>query len=282
MEEFIAARDALAKSLRSEGRREAADEVKRLRKPNLVAWALNQARHQRPEIVTELLAAGRRLQDAQHQLVTGGERGLLRTAAAAERRLVEEVVSFAERRLADAGHNAGALQGKLWSTAHAAAAGTEAAELLREGRLVRDYEVSDLGLSAAGAPTGPAAASNRLSRGNRPRQGNRPRSKEPATASKPAAAKQPAGRTRAQVNAERHERALIGRLERARIRLGELQQRADEAEREAAVARHEAARAASILDRAQAGAERARAGATDAAAEVAELERSLLSLAHRQ
>src|SRR4030081_1955961 len=109
LDQFTPARDELARRLRSDGDRDASAEVKGLRKPNLLAWALNQARHRDPERVDELIAAGERLQKAQDQLVAGGERGLLRDAGADERRLVEEVVALAERELAGAGHpvNAG-------------------------------------------------------------------------------------------------------------------------------------------------------------------------------
>ena len=42
--EFTAARDEAAKRLRAEGRRELADEVKRLRKPTLPVWLANSTR----------------------------------------------------------------------------------------------------------------------------------------------------------------------------------------------------------------------------------------------
>ena len=209
LEEFTAARDGLAKSLRAEGSRSAADEVKRLRKPNLVGWALNQVRNQHPDRVSELLAAGQRLQDAQRQLVSGGERGLLRSAASEERKLVEEVVSLAERQLAAAGHSAAAaLQGKLWATAHAAAAGSEAAELLRSGRLRPRLRGQRLGSvrgrrhDAAGSGQGAGAPH--------------------AAAQADADARIPADAERAErkreADAERKRRSLTGQLERAGAR----------------------------------------------------------------
>jgi hypothetical protein len=42
LEDFVAERDALAKTLRAQGRRAEADEVKGLRKPPAVVWAVNQ------------------------------------------------------------------------------------------------------------------------------------------------------------------------------------------------------------------------------------------------
>jgi hypothetical protein len=41
-DEFIARRDALVKELRKDGKRDEADAVKKLKKPALSAWALNQ------------------------------------------------------------------------------------------------------------------------------------------------------------------------------------------------------------------------------------------------
>ncbi len=274
LEEFTAARDGLARTLRAEGSRTAADEVKRLRKPNLVGWALNQVRNQHPDRVSELLAAGQRLQDAQRQLVSGGERGLLRSAVSEERELVEEVVSLAERQLAAAGHNApAALQGKLWATAHAAAAGSEAAELLRSGRLLRDYEVSDLGLSAVAATTRPAPVKEPPRRTGAQADHGR---QDQADAERAERAER-ADRKR-EAHAERKRRSLTGQLERAGARANELQQKLQDAEREAAQAGKEAAAAASMSERAQARAQQARDRFSAASERVDELERSLRTL----
>src|SRR5262252_2567546 len=102
LDEFTAARDELARRLRGDGDREAAGEVKALRKPSLAAWALNQVRHREPSRVKELLAAGTKLQTAQAQLVSGGKPDQLREAAAAERQMVDDVVALAEKALAEA------------------------------------------------------------------------------------------------------------------------------------------------------------------------------------
>ena len=48
LEDFVAERDALAKRLRGEGRREDAQAVKALAKPTVAAWAVNQAVRARP------------------------------------------------------------------------------------------------------------------------------------------------------------------------------------------------------------------------------------------
>jgi hypothetical protein len=267
LEQFTPARDALASSLRADKRRADADEVKRLRKPNLVAWALNQVRRRDPDRVSELLAAGERLRNAQREVVSGGDRGLLRDAVADERRRAEEVVARAEQALIRAGHAPSpALQGRVRSTLRAAATGGEAGELLRAGRLVHDYEVSDLGLGTVGAGD-PVAAGARAKRPP-PR---RPRAQ--------AERKEVAERARAQAEAERTRRAITGALARARARAASLSGKLDEAERRAAQARRVAARAAGARARAPRAVEEARDRAAAAGQRVAELEASLTALA---
>ena len=70
-EEFTAARDALAKRLRADKRREEADAVKQLRRPSVAAWAINQAVRRDPDALRELLAAGEALRAAHESLMAG-------------------------------------------------------------------------------------------------------------------------------------------------------------------------------------------------------------------
>ncbi|MEA2287422.1 MAG: hypothetical protein QOJ21_3465, partial [Solirubrobacteraceae bacterium] len=49
LDAFVPERDALAKELRSDGRREEAAEVKALRKPSVAAWGVNQAVRSQPK-----------------------------------------------------------------------------------------------------------------------------------------------------------------------------------------------------------------------------------------
>src|SRR5918996_2415213 len=80
--EFTAARDELAGRLRGEGEGDAAAEVKRLRKPSVAAWALNQVRRNNRGQSDELIEAGRRLREGQERLLAGGGREPLQRAAA--------------------------------------------------------------------------------------------------------------------------------------------------------------------------------------------------------
>ena len=56
-EEFVEARDRVAKDLRDGGDREAADQVKRARKPTAPAWLVNRTSLDHPRRVKTLLAA---------------------------------------------------------------------------------------------------------------------------------------------------------------------------------------------------------------------------------
>jgi hypothetical protein len=72
LEEFVGERDALAKRLRSEGRRAEADEVKALRKPPAVVWAVNQLMR------TQRKAAGALVKAADRAAEHPGDRDALR------------------------------------------------------------------------------------------------------------------------------------------------------------------------------------------------------------
>jgi hypothetical protein len=58
---FVEARQALAKALRSEGRRDLAEQVKGLGKPSVTAWAVNQAWWHARQAFEHMLEAGKRL-----------------------------------------------------------------------------------------------------------------------------------------------------------------------------------------------------------------------------
>ena len=75
-EGFIAARDALVARLRASGRDDDAAVVKALRKPTVVAWALNQLSIRDPDGVRGLLDSGAEVRAAQQAAVveTGGDR----------------------------------------------------------------------------------------------------------------------------------------------------------------------------------------------------------------
>ena len=64
-EQFTAARNELAKSLRADGQKSEADTVRGLKRPSVGAWVLNQLARTRPQEVRRLIEAGERLRKIQ-------------------------------------------------------------------------------------------------------------------------------------------------------------------------------------------------------------------------
>ena len=144
--EFTAARDALAKRLRGEKRREDADFVKGLKRPSVAAGAINLA--VREHGADELLAAGEELRAAHGALLDGsGDAAAVREATAREREAVRE---FARLALGEGA--SGATEEKVRATLHAASVDDEVRELLEAGRLEREAEagVDAMALMASG------------------------------------------------------------------------------------------------------------------------------------
>ena len=103
-EEFVAARDDLARRLRREGEADAAKQVKALRRPPLSAWAVNQLARGQGDGLGPLLAAGERLRAAHQAALAGEGAAELRAAAKAERDAVAGLVRSAMELLGAAGH----------------------------------------------------------------------------------------------------------------------------------------------------------------------------------
>jgi hypothetical protein len=160
LEEFVARRDELARTQRTEGEREQAAETKSLRKPTVAAWAVNQlARHEKAA-VGELLDAGKRLRAAHEKLLSGGSAEALQHASEAERDALRSLTRAAERVLAEAGLSttSGTLE-RVRETLHAAAVDEQVAELVGAGRVTADEEATGFGLDLlAAAPPGTATA----------------------------------------------------------------------------------------------------------------------------
>jgi hypothetical protein len=155
LDEFVHDRDELAKRLRREGEREAADQIKKLRKPSAGAWALNQAVRRRRKETDALLAAGERLRAAHESLMSGGDQAELRDAMREERELASGLADCAEAIASETGKSGPALRERVRSTLHAAAVDEEAREELARGRFVREREAVGLGPFGA-APAVPA------------------------------------------------------------------------------------------------------------------------------
>jgi hypothetical protein len=146
LQEFTRARDGLARELRKEGEREAADEVKALAKPSLPAWTVNQLARQEPMQMRALTTAGERLRKAQAELLEGGGPDELQAALQRQRDVVRALVASAERNLEAAGQAAteNTLE-RVRGTLTAAAADEEGAALVERGRLTRELDPAGFG-----------------------------------------------------------------------------------------------------------------------------------------
>ncbi len=141
-EDFIAARDALAKAAAPADRAA----IKALRRPTVAGWVVNQLVRTRRETVEELLDIGRRLRSAQ----TAGHGDELRTLAT-ERRLVTDALIGAAREIvsrARGGTMTAELQAAVASSLDAAVADAGLAVQLRSGRLTDALSYAGFGAAA--------------------------------------------------------------------------------------------------------------------------------------
>lgn len=137
-DDFVAERDALAKRLRAEKRRDDAAEVKALRRPTVVAWAVNQLARRRRDAIEELLARGETLRGAQESALRG-DAGPLREATAERRRSVERLRKAAAALLEERGSPpSDASLDQVSATLEAATVDPEAARVVRAGRLSKE------------------------------------------------------------------------------------------------------------------------------------------------
>lgn len=140
LDEFTAARDALAKELRSAGEGATATRVKGLRKPNLAAWGLNQVARAHAEDVDELFAATERVREVQRKVMSGGK-GDLRGVTDERNRVVARLVKLGSEILRRAGHaTSQQTLSAIGDSLVAVASDEEGAELLRAGRLSRELK----------------------------------------------------------------------------------------------------------------------------------------------
>ena len=146
LDEFTNARDALARARSKEQGKDAGAAVKALRKPSVVAWALNQLARTKSDDVEALLEAGARLQRAQVATLEGGDPDELREATRAEAGEVQALAGQAASMLRSAGRGGSpAHEERLATTLRAAAVDPEAGDLLRRGALTSELSPSGFG-----------------------------------------------------------------------------------------------------------------------------------------
>ena len=137
--QFTAARNALAKQLVAEGLRDASAGVKRLPRPPVALWILNQLAREQPALIESYLEAAQALRDA-HQ--GGGDiRATTPPHRDAESRVVAAAGEFA--RAHDQSVTETLVRG-LREALSSAAADADVAAVVREGRLIREPEAPSI------------------------------------------------------------------------------------------------------------------------------------------
>jgi hypothetical protein len=182
LDEFVPARNALARELRNAGRREQAAEVTALRKPSVAAWAVNQLVRTQRRAAEELFEAGDALRAA-HEKVLGGrsDGNELRAAVERERAAVDELTGAARGLLTTQGHDLSqTIVDRVADTLHAAALDDDARVQVRDGRLERELRHVGLGMAATG--TLPARAPARRAARKPDEQAERDRAEARAAA----------------------------------------------------------------------------------------------------
>lgn len=143
--DFTKARDELVKQLREAGEREAAAAVKKLRRPTVVAWAVNQVARRDRSDVEELIDLGSRMRQEQASLLEGGNPTELREVADRRRATIQRLASRAAE-LAGESHRSDAA-----ATLDAASLDPDRQSLLRSGRLSETLD-PPAGFGIAGMP----------------------------------------------------------------------------------------------------------------------------------
>jgi hypothetical protein len=134
LDRFTKARNDLAQRLRKAHQGEAAETIKALKKPTVVAWAANRLAREEKRRVKALLAAGEQLRDAQQRALAGkAPPDEVADAAEAEREAVRALVAAARELLE--GRASPQLLDRLSQTLRAAAVDPDARALLERGRL---------------------------------------------------------------------------------------------------------------------------------------------------
>lgn len=283
LDEFTAARNALAAQLKKAGRAEDADQVKALPKPPISAWAVNQLhwRHRKP--LDRLIAAGERFRKAQAAQLAG-KSGDLREPLEARRDALAELTKLAAALLRDAGHNPSPdTMRHVATTLEALATYGSHPDAPQAGRLTDDIDPPGFEAIAALIPRGGREAS----RTDGPtrvipfRQQPEPRAKKRASAEE--LEKEQEEERKAQLaaaksalqEAERALRAARRAAEQAETALKKAAARAKEAEKAKAEADKRMEKATADADEARQEARRVASEAENAAQEVEDAERAL-------
>ena len=268
LDEFVAARDRLARALRAAGRRDEAATVRKLAKPKRLAWALDVAVHTERATFEGVDAAAEALADAH----SGSD---VREATNALRGAARSLADAASERAAASG-GAALDQSELVPAVLAVAADPEALATLRAGRLVEVPSAGAFGGFAPGTARPPAS---------RPSQAERDVEAEPDTStpsSSPSgkrAGPSAPGRRRASAReiraAERAVEQAASRYDAASRRAGDTADAAERAATELAAAEDRRRSAQRDVEAARERLDQARRDARRAGAEAQEADDAL-------
>jgi hypothetical protein len=138
---FTAARNERAKLLRREGKRELAQQVARLAKPTVSAWAVNALARRGAEALERVVALGAQLREAQEDL----DAARLRSLAKERVQLLAEAVAAARAAADESGIAVSdAAAGEIEQTLRAAMADAQASAAVRSGLLLHALEGNGL------------------------------------------------------------------------------------------------------------------------------------------
>lgn len=268
LDQFVAGRQALATALKAAARKDDAAAVKRLSKPSLAAWALNQVWWSDRQTFRSMLDAGTRLL-AEQRASLSGHSSRMRQAVEERQAAVERVVSLAVRALGGPDRVSPSIHQRLVATCEGLASGTVVAGA-EPGRLIDvvapaglDTLVAMLQGSAAAAPPARTRRSEAATVTPFPTRSSRAPDRPPASPDAPAAPER-----------KRDIEVRRAAVERARQDEREAQAAAAAAQRTLLEARKAMAAAERTMARAAERVEAARAELTEREAEASQAERS--------
>jgi hypothetical protein len=162
-QQFTATRNALAKQLVAEGRRDAAAGVKRLPRAPASLWILNQLAREQPALIESYLEAAQALREAHR----GG--GDIRAATPPQREAESRVVAAAGEfaRTHDQNLTETVVRG-LREALSSAAADADVAAVVRAGRLIREPGAPSIDELLWSMPQEPSAPTSRRAKAEAP------------------------------------------------------------------------------------------------------------------
>ena len=232
--EFTAARNALAKELRSDGDEDEAKRVLALRRPTAALWAANQVARRSADDVAALIESTDRMRKMQSRGTGAGDD--LREAMGEQRAALARLETAAEAALREAGLSVSqAVLRTVQRTLQAAASGDkDLREALEEGRLESELEPSGFEALLGAAPRTSTPA---------PRK----QAKEPPARSKAQERKEAAEAKRREKEAANEAARQQREIDAAEALVQKLEEKAAEADRAANEARDRAREARTKL-----------------------------------